>query len=149
MKISIGCDHGGYILKESLKKQLLDSGIEVIDCGCFNQERVDYPVYAKEVCQMVQKKEVDYGVLICTTGIGMSIVANKYRHIRAALVTNLESAQLTRQHNNSNVICLGAKFTNPADAFSYVKTFINEKFIYGRHEERIKLIEEIEQENMK
>lgn len=145
MKISLGSDHGGFRLKEEIKTALEKKGIEVVDCGCFSEERVDYPVYAKAVCKMVQRKECDYGVLVCTTGIGMSIVANKYKGIRAALVTNIESAHLTRQHNNSNIICLSQKFTETKDAIEYVLTFLDEKFIYGRHEDRIKMIEEVEE----
>ena len=149
MKISLGCDHGGFKLKEEIKKALINEDIEVIDCGCFSEERVDYPVFAKKVCENVEKKECDYGVLVCTTGIGMSIVANKYKGIRAALVTNIESAHLTRQHNDSNIICLSQKFTETKDAIEYVLTFISEKFIYGRHENRIKMIEEVEENERK
>ena len=144
MKISIGCDHGGFLLKEELKKGLLENGIEVIDCGCNSLDRADYPLHAKGVCKAVQSGEAKYGVLVCTTGIGMSIVANKYRGIRAALVTNYESAELTRQHNDSNVICLGAKFTNYEDGLKYVLTFVNEEFTYGRHENRVNMIKEVE-----
>lgn len=145
MRIALGSDHGGFLLKEEIKKALTLKGIETSDCGCFNEERVDYPVFAKEVCKKVQNKEADYGVLVCTTGIGMSIVANKHKGIRAALVTNLESAHLTRQHNNSNVICLSQKFTKVEDAIEYVLVFINEEFSHGRHETRVKMIEEVEE----
>lgn len=144
MKISIGCDHGGFILKEEIKKGLLENGVEVVDCGCYSLDRADYPVHAKDVCKAVQSGECKYGVLVCTTGIGMSIVANKYRGIRAALVTNHESAELTRQHNDSNIICLGAKFTSIEDGLKYVLTFINEEFTYGRHENRVNMIKEVE-----
>lgn len=144
MKVALGCDHGGFLLKEEIKKTLILRGIEAIDCGCFNEERVDYPVFANEVCKKMQNKEADYGVLVCTTGIGMSIVANKHKGIRAALVTNLDSAHLTRQHNDSNVICLSQKFTKIEDAIEYVLVFINEEFTHGRHETRVKMIEEVE-----
>lgn len=144
MKIALGSDHGGFVLKEAIKNALILKNIEVIDCGCFNEERVDYPVFAKEVCKKVQTEEANYGVLVCTTGIGMSIVANKHKGIRAALVTNLDSAYLTRQHNDSNVICLSQKFTKVEDAIEYVLVFINEEFTHGRHEARVKMIEEVE-----
>ena len=146
MKIAIGSDHGGFALKEDLISYLNEKKIEIIDCGCYTTERVDYPIFAKEVAKKVQNEEVTYGVLICTTGIGMSICANKYKKIRAALVTNSESAHLTRQHNNSNIICLGAKFTTLDDAKEYVDIFLNETFMGERHTNRVKMIEEAENE---
>ena len=102
MKISIGCDHGGFALKEKIVKYLNSKGHEVIDHGCYDEGRVDYPHYGLKVGKDIQNKNADYGVLVCTTGIGMSIVANKVKGVRAALVTNLEAARLTREHNNSN-----------------------------------------------
>jgi len=144
MKISIGCDHGGFLLKEEVKKYLLSTGREVVDCGCFDEARVDYPVYGIEVAKSVSEKKCDYGILICTTGIGMSIVANKIKGVRAALVTNSEAAVLTREHNNSNVICIGAKFTSVEDANEYVEKFITTEFTYGRHEARVNMIMEAE-----
>lgn len=146
MKISIASDHGGFELKSWLVDYLSKQGYEVIDRGCPSIERVDYPDYAKYVCEDMQNGLVDYGVLVCVTGIGMSIYANKFRGIRAALVTNLESAYLTRQHNNSNIICLSGKFTTPVDAGKYVEAFVNEEFQKGRHVNRINKITEKENE---
>lgn len=140
MKISIASDHGGYELKAQLVDYLMRQGYEVIDRGCPSIERVDYPDYAKFVCEDVQNNTSNYGVLVCVTGIGMSIYANKFHGIRAALVTNLESAHLTRQHNDSNIICLSGKFTKEDDAKEYVEAFINEEFQGGRHLNRVNKI---------
>ena len=144
MKICFGCDHGGFLLKEEVKKYFASTDIEIIDFGCLDANRVDYPKFGIKVARSVASGECDYGVLICTTGIGMSIVANKIKGVRAALVTNLEAAQLTREHNDSNVICLGAKFTTVDEAISYVETFIKTDFSGGRHENRVKMIKEVE-----
>lgn len=140
MRISIGSDHGGFNLKEQVVKYL-ETKYDVVDYGCQNLDSCDYPVYAKKVASDVSNKQSDFGVLICTTGIGMSITANKFKNVRAALVTNIESAHLTRMHNNSNVICLGAKFTTYDEAISYIEAFLNEKFEGGRHQRRVDQIE--------
>ena len=145
MKISIGSDHGGYLLKEGLKEYLLKLGYDVIDRGCDSLESVHYPKYAKLVCDDCLNG-CDYGVLVCTTGIGMSISANKVKGIRAALVTNLDASILTRKHNNSNVICLGAKYTTLEDGKKYVKAFIDTEFEGGRHQVRVDMIKDIERE---
>ncbi len=140
MKISIGSDHGGFNLKEQVVKFLKEK-YEVKDYGCFNLDSCDYPVYAKQVANDVSTKQCDFGILICTTGIGMSICANKFEGVRAALVTNIESAHLTRMHNNSNVICIGAKFTTYEQAIEYIEAFLNESFEGGRHQRRVDQIE--------
>ena len=140
MKISIGSDHGGFNLKEQVVKFLKEK-YEVKDYGCFNLDSCDYPVYAKQVANDVSTKQCDFGILICTTGIGMSICANKFKDVRAALVTNIESAHLTRMHNNSNVICIGAKFTTYEQAIEYIEAFLNESFEGGRHQRRVDQIE--------
>lgn len=142
MKLSIGSDHGGFLLKQQVIDYLKKQNHEVIDYGCNSLDSCDYPIFAKEVAKDVSLEKVDFGILICTTGIGMSITANKFKGVRAALVTNLESAKLTRMHNNSNVICLGAKFTPYEDAIEFIDAFLNEKFEGGRHERRVSLIEE-------
>ena len=147
MRISIGCDHGGYNLKEQVVKYLESKlenkqEIEVVDYGCYGLDSCDYPVFAKKVANDVSNGESTFGILICTTGIGMSITANKFKNVRAALVTNIESAHLTRMHNNSNVICLGAKFTPYEEAIAYIEAFITEQFEGGRHQRRVSLIEE-------
>jgi len=146
MKLSIASDHGGFELKNYLVEYLRNQGHEVNDRGCPSIESVDYPDYARFVCEDMQKGRSDYGILVCYTGIGMSIYANKFRGIRAALVTNLESAYLTRQHNNSNIICLSGKFTKQLDASKFVNAFINEEFQEGRHLRRINKISEKEKE---
>lgn len=140
MRISIGSDHGGFNLKQQVV-EYLNSKYEVVDYGCYNLDSCDYPEFAKKVANDVSNKESEFGILICTTGIGMSITANKFKDVRAALVTNIESAHLTRMHNNSNVICLGAKFTSYDDAINYIEAFLNEKFEGGRHERRVNQIE--------
>ena len=141
-KIIIGSDHGGFLLKQQVIDYLKKQNHEVIDYGCNSLDSCDYPIFAKEVAKDVSLEKVDFGILICTTGIGMSITANKFKGVRAALVTNLESAKLTRMHNNSNVICLGAKFTPYENAIEFIDAFLNEKFEGGRHERRVSLIEE-------
>lgn len=146
MKISIASDHGGYELKNKIIEYLNNKGYQVFDRGCPSIERVDYPDYAKFVCVDVQNNNCEFGILVCTTGIGMSIYANKFVGIRAALVTNVDSAHLTRQHNNSNVICLGAKYTKPLDAYQYIEVFLSEKFEGGRHQQRLDKITEKEKE---
>lgn len=140
MKICIGSDHGGFLLKEKVRKYF-ESKYEVIDMGCYSEERCDYPVFAKKVASAVQNQECDFGILICTTGIGVSIVANKFKGVRAALVTNEDVASLSRNHNNSNVICLGAKYTSYEDAVKFIDIFLNAKFEGGRHERRVAQIE--------
>lgn len=146
MKLSIASDHGGFELKNFLVEKLRSKGYEVIDHGTPSIERVDYPDYAKFVCEDIQNGVSKFGILICVTGIGMSIYANKFKGIRAALVTNLESALLTRQHNDSNIICLSGKFTAKNDALEYVEAFVNAEFEGGRHLRRVNKIIEKEKE---
>ncbi len=141
MIISIGSDHGGFDRKKEIIEYLESQNISILDRGCYDNSSCDYPVFAKKVALDIQKKQADFGILICTTGIGMCITANKFTGVRAALVTNVETATLTRQHNNSNVICLGAKFVSKEQAQEYVINFINEKFEGGRHLRRVELIE--------
>ena len=150
MKISIGCDHGGFLLKEEIKNYLINKGVYVFDKGCYNLDRVDYPIYAKDVAVDVSKGITDFGVLVCTTGIGMSICANKVKGIRAALVSNEEASKLTREHNNSNVLCLGAKFTKKEEALRIVDIFLKQEFDgdinkKSRHIQRVNLIKQMEE----
>ena len=147
--IAIGSDHGGYKLKEEIKKYLEEKEIKYIDCGSFSEERVDYPDIAKLVAEKVQKNECKEGILICRSGIGMSIVANKFKGIRCAKCDNEEEAKFSKMHNNSNILALGADYINTSEAICIVRTWIATEFQGGRHEERIKIIEEIETENMK
>lgn len=141
MKIYIGSDHAGYLLKEEIVKYLNDK-YEVVNCGPFGMDSVDYPDYAVKVCKEVKEDVV--GILVCYTGIGMSMAANKFKGVRAALVGKVEDAILTREHNNANVLCLSAKNT-PADlAIEIVEKFLTTEFTYGRHERRVNKINEID-----
>jgi len=142
MRIAIGSDHAGFALKELVKGFLEKDGHEVLDCGCFGPESVHYPVYGKQVAEKVQKGDCDKGVLICFTGIGMSMVANRFPGVRAALCRSCDEAFLTRQHNDANVLVLGAKYSFEEDARAILKTFLNTPFSGGeRHALRIAMIE--------
>ena len=147
--IAIGSDHGGYRLKEEIKKYLDEKEIEYKDLGCIDEERVDYPNIAKEVATAVQTKECEKGILICRSGIGMSMVANKFKGIRCALCHNEYTAKYARLHNNSNVLAIGADDVTTNEAICILRMWIATEFEGGRHEERLKIIEEIENENMK
>lgn len=145
MKISIGSDHGGFLLKEELKEYLDNKNIEVVDFGTSSLDSCDYPDYALPVCVSVIENNTDFGILICTTGIGMSIAANKVDGIRAALVSNVEGAHLTREHNNANVLCLSAKFTSSELAKQIVDEFLTTEFSNeSRHVRRVNKVSEIE-----
>lgn len=143
-KIAIGCDHGAYALKEELKKYLPEKGFEVEDCGTYSSDSVHYPIYAKAVCEKVQKGEARYGILLCSTGIGMSIAANKHKGIRAALCGDCYSAKFTRLHNDSNVLCMGALVTGTGLAKEIADIFLTTEFMGGRHQTRVDMISEIE-----
>lgn len=146
MKIAVGNDHRGYILKKQLMLYLKELGYELIDMGCDSEDSTDYPIYAKKVCNKV-KEGYDFGILICGTGIGMSIAANKIKGIRCAKVTTEEEAKLTRIDNDANVIALSYKMPRD-EAFSIVKTFIiTETSTEERHERRRKMLEELENES--
>ncbi len=147
--IAIGSDHGGYKLKEEIKKYLDEKEIEYKDCGTYSEQSVDYPDIAKDVAKRVQSKECDSGILICRSGIGMSIVANKFKGIRCAKCENEEEAKFSKMHNDSNILTLGADYITTSTAICVVRAWIATPFEGGRHAERIKLIEEIEKENMK
>ena len=141
MKIYIGSDHAGFLLKEAIKEALMKD-YEVIDCGTNSTESVDYPDYANLVCEKMT--DSDKGILVCYTGIGMSIAANKHKGIRAALVGKLEDAVLTREHNDANVLCLSAKNTSTEDALAICKAFLTTNFSGGRHQRRVDKIGQIE-----
>lgn len=147
--IAIGSDHGGFKLKEEIKKYLDEKGIEYKDFGCVSEERTDYPTYAVPVAKAVQKKECDKGILICGTGFGMTIVANKFKGIRCASCWNEEVAKLLKEHNNANIIALPGRFINVSEAVAILRAWVGTEFVGGRHSERLKMIEEIENENMK
>lgn len=142
--IAIGSDHGGYELKEHVKKHLVENGVEVKDFGTFSEASVDYPDCAKPVCEAVINGEAERGILLCGTGIGISIAANKYKGIRAALCSDVYSAMMAKQHNNANIICLGGRVTGRELAFMIVDTWLKTEFEGGRHADRIKKIHDIE-----
>ncbi len=141
MKIIIGSDHGGFLLKEKVKSFLNKNGYEVIDEGTYNTDSVDYPDYAKKVCKKVLAENA-IGILMCGTGIGISISANKIKGIRCALCSDEYSAKMAKEHNNANVLALGARVIGEELAYSIIETFLKNKFVYGRHEKRVKKIEE-------
>ncbi|MBQ6530769.1 MAG: ribose 5-phosphate isomerase B [Clostridia bacterium] len=144
--IAIGSDHGGYELKEHVKKHLEEKGIEVKDFGVFSEESVDYPDCARPVCEAVLNGEAERGILFCGTGIGISMAANKFNGIRAALCGDVFSAKMAKEHNNANVICLGGRVTGRELAFMIVDTFFDAEFRGGRHQTRIDKIHAIEKE---
>lgn len=148
MKVAIGSDHGGLDLKDVLAEELRGDGVEVIDMGTDKAESTDYPDYAEKVAVMVSKGEVDFGVLICGTGIGMSITANKFRGVRAALCWDIFTARMSRRHNNANILTLGGRVTGPELAKEILKTFLSEPFEGGRHKRRVDKITEIEKEGV-
>lgn len=144
MRIALGSDHAGYPLKETVKAILDEMKIEYKDFGAYSPESVDYPDYAHEVSKAVARGEFDRGILVCGTGIGMSIVANKVRGIRAALCNDIFSAKASREHNDANVLCLGARIVGPGVAEEIVKTWLTTEFAGGRHARRVEKIGEVE-----
>lgn len=136
-KIGLGADHGGFTLKEIIKKHLLEKGYEVEDFGTNSTESVDYPKFGKLVANAVLKKSVDCGILICGTGIGISIAANRILGVRAALCTNTTMAKLSRQHNDANILALGGRMVGDVLALEMVDVFLTTKFERGRHSRRV------------
>lgn len=145
MRVAIGVDHGGFPLKSSIISNLKSKGVEAIDMGTFNNSPVDYPDYAKAVAEAVQKGEVDRGILICGSGIGACVAANKLKGIRAGICHDTYSAHQGVEHDNMNVLCLGARIIGPELALEIVNVFLSAKFSNGeRHKRRIAKIAEIE-----
>ncbi len=142
--IAIGCDHGGFQLKQEIIKYLTENGYEYNDVGTYDENSVDYPDIAKKVCALVANDDCDKGILVCGTGIGMNICANKYKGIRAAQCHDTFSAKMTRQHNNSNVLTMGGRVIGPELAKEITKEFLTNDFLGGRHEVRVNKITEIE-----
>ena len=142
--IAIGCDHGGFELKNHVIKYLQDKGYEVKDYGTYSEDSVDYPDCAKPVCEAVISGEAEKGILFCGTGIGISMAANKYKGIRAALCSDVYSAKMTKQHNNANIICMGGRVIGRELAFMIVDAWLETEFEGGRHANRIAKIHEIE-----
>ena len=142
--IAIACDHGGYNLKEAVKAHLTEKGYEVKDFGTNSLDSCDYPDYAAPAAKAVADGTCEKGIVICTTGIGVSIVANKVKGIRCALCSEPVSAKLTRQHNDANVLAMGARIIGPAMAEEIVHTFLTTEFEGGRHSRRVDLITKLE-----
>ncbi len=144
MKIAIGADHGGFEYKEAIIKHLRDQGYEVEDFGTYSTESCDYPIYAKKVANAVAQGDVERGILICGTGIGVSIAANKVKGIRAALCGDTFSAHATREHNDSNVLCLGARVIDDKLALDIVDIWLKTDFSGdARHQKRIDMLENV------
>ena len=139
-KICISSDHAGYSLKEHVKNFLIKKDVFLIDLGPFELKSVDYPDYAKKIARRISSKKSDIGILICGSGTGMAISANKIRGIRAAVCYNAKSTRLSREHNNANIIALGSRLTKKKDVMKLIKIFINTKFQGGRHLRRVKKI---------
>ena len=139
-KICIASDHAGFNLKEDIKDYLVDRDISIIDLGPEKLESVDYPDYAKKVANRIRTKKSDVGILVCGSGTGMAISANKTKGVRAAVCYNKSSTSLSRQHNNANIIAIGSRLTKKKDAMKFLNTFLNTKFEGGRHERRVKKI---------
>ena len=139
-KLCISSDHAGFRLKETIKEFILKNNLSIIDLGPFNNNSVDYPDFAKKVSNRIKSKKSDIGILVCGSGTGMAISANKIKPIRAAVCYNLKSTRLSRQHNNANIIALGSRLTNKAISLKLVEIFLKTKFEGGRHLRRIKKI---------
>lgn len=150
MKIGLGCDHGGYNLKTEIIKYLEGKGIECVDFGTNNSvDSVDYPVYGEKVANAVVSKEVDYGILCCGTGIGISLAANKVPSIRCAVVSDVFSAKMSKAHNNANMLSLGERVLGRGLALEIVEAWINTEFEGDRHSKRVDMINNIEQKHSK
>ena len=147
--IAIGCDHGGYKLKEEIKRYLDEKGIAYKDFGTYSEERTDYPIFAKKVAEAIVSKECDTGILCCRSGHGMVVVANKFKGIRAATIADREAAIHAKADDDINVITLGGDFLTVNEAVCIVRNRIATPFKGGRYQERIDMINEIENENMK
>ena len=143
--IYIGNDHGGWQLKQAILKYLQGGGIPYVDCGSDSTEIVRYPYYAAQVAEAVSNKKASRGILICSTGIGMSILANRFKGVRASLCTDTYMAKMTRRHNNSNLLCLGGKITGEFEALDILETWLDEEYEGGRHDISLGLIHEAEE----
>jgi len=149
MKIAIGCDHGGIVLKPAIKKVLENNGIDIVDMGCEDIKSVDYPDYALKVAEAVSKGEVDRGIILCGTGIGISIAANKVKGVRAAVCHDLFTAQMCAQHNDANIIAMGGRVVSEELAEEMTKVWLNTPFEGGRHTGRVGKITAIENKYFK
>jgi len=149
MRIGLACDQGGFELKEELKPLLKSMEVEPVDMGSFNEESVDYPDFAIRVAEKVSRGELERGILICGTGIGMSIVANKFPGVRAALANDLYSARCSREHNDANVLVMGGRIVGRGLATEIVKVWLTTPFAGGRHQRRVEKIKALEKETLK
>ncbi len=145
MKVAIGCDHGGLNIKNAIIEYLKKNEIEYTDFGCYTEESVDYPIYGYKVATAVAENSDALGVLCCGTGIGISMSANKVKGIRAAVCTNEFMAEMTRRHNNSNIICLGGRIIDEETAVKLADIFLNTEFEGDRHTKRVDMITDIEE----
>ncbi len=143
-KVAVACDHAAYDEKQKLVAHLREEGYEVVDCGCDGPESCHYPIFAHRLCTSIQQGESQMGILICGTGIGMSIAANKHKGIRAAACSEAYSAELTRQHNDANVLCLGARVLDYDKIEQLADLFLETEFMGGKHATRIDMITSIE-----
>lgn len=139
MRVAVGSDHGGIRLKKKVVRLLEHDKIQVLDMGCDSDESVDYPLFARAVCSAVLNGEADFGILICGTGIGMSMAANRFKGIRAALCHEQFTARMSREHNDANVLCIGARVVGSGLALEMVRTWLNTDFGGGRHLRRIEM----------
>lgn len=145
MKIALGCDHGGLNIKNAVIKYLEENKIEYKDFGCYDDNSVDYPVYAYKTAKEVAEGNYDLGILCCGTGIGISMAANKVKGIRAAVISDEFSCEMTRRHNNANILCMGGRVINEEQAVKFAEIFINTPSdVDERHLKRVKMIDEIE-----
>lgn len=138
--IALACDHAGYPLKEELKKHFDETNVKYIDYGCHGLESVNYPEYATKLCNAITSGECTLGILVCGTGIGMSMAANKHKGIRAACCSDTFSARMTRMHNDANVLCMGARVVGAGLAFDLADLFVNTEYEGGRHQKRVDMV---------
>ena len=147
MKIVIGCDHAATELKETVKKHIISLGHEIVDVGTYTNESCHYPVYASSACKKILDGECELGILVCGTGIGMSIAANKHKGIRAACCSDTFSARLTREHNDANILCFGARVVGEGLALDLVDAFLSAEYLNnGNHVTRVSMLKDIEDE---
>jgi ribose 5-phosphate isomerase B len=143
MRLAIASDHAGYLLKSFLKAGLVKEADLLVDLGCSSEEPVDYPQYAKIMAEALARGDAEFGILVCGSGIGISIAANRFTGVRAALVSDPLGARLAREHNNANVICLGGKVLGEQQALECVRTFLQTSYVGGRHQHRVEMLDAI------
>lgn len=140
MKVALASDHAGFRIKSFLAGELAKEGYEILDLGCENEESVDYPRYAKAMADELARGEIPFGILVCGTGIGISIAANRFPHLRAGVVSDLLAARLTREHNDANVLCLGGQLVGPWQALECSRVFLSTEYAGGRHQPRVAML---------